>query len=111
MTNYQPTKWMNVFLSSYIWVPVANISLTFYLWHISFMSFVKFFTVSDSLQDVYVEGCPNISLAKALGIFIFDIIFGFGITFIICILLFAGFEKPAVDARRVYKRREAVYQE
>jgi peptidoglycan/LPS O-acetylase OafA/YrhL len=99
-SRYSPVRWLKEFLSFRLWIPLANISFTFYLWHTTFMGFVHFFKFSESMKDI--EGCSEETLGKSIGVFIFDILVGFLITFLASMILYACFEKPIVDARKVF---------
>ena len=114
MTKVSPVFWLKSFLSLKVWVPIANLSYTIYLWHLIMMGFVNGFPFARGSQFADADGnapsgCPYNSKWKPFGILIFDLVAGFSFTFLVCLIcLFTLVEKPAYDARMVYKRRPAL---
>ena len=112
ISKVSPVFWLKSFLSLKVWVPIANLSYTIYLWHLTMMSIVLAFPFAngDKFKDADGNdpvGCPY-SAGKAFGILIFNYTFGFSFVFLVCLVfLFTLVEKPAYDARMVYKRRGA----
>ena len=112
---YRPSRWMKSFLSLKVWAPVANLSFSIYLIHLmtlpilsSSITFLKSKEESDwelNPEGKFPDACP-VSHLDALLRFFFVLIVSFLANMVLSLLVvYLPFEKPALDARRAFKRK------
>ena len=111
-----PSYWLKRFLSLDCWVPLASISFSMYLFHpvvIQFIGWIGVTFLGYKTKDKYMVDTKSSFEDKCLDTlqisemaewsFIF-FIFLF-ITCSIAVVVYVFVEKPAIDARRVYKNK------
>lgn len=100
--SYQrPTRFLRWMLSWSFWLPIANISYSFYIWHLNFIT-------SDLYKPFGFIFPPNdcpMGLGTAFGSYLGFFLIVFLMTTIVASLSFACIEKPGIDARFVYKNK------
>ena len=117
---YRPTKYMRAFLSWKIWLPLANLTYTFYLFHDTPVMLltgpiaVKLNLGGRELPSTDAEvlkvaecneegvGFSNGGLA---GIWFTNAALAFVITIIICTFIFVFIEKQGINARSAFKSK------
>ena len=89
-----------------IWLPIATLSYSIYLWHHTLMSILGFTVFADvkkqidnvggNCQEVVKIGAWPLAELYTIG-FVFALVFA--------TLSYVFVEKPAIDARRVFKTK------
>ena len=103
----RPSKYFRGLLSLNVWVPIATLSYSLYLWHPCIMAVVSVIYV-DSVSKIdklstkdSCEEIVSLGLYPSVGIFIF----GSVISIFEAMISYLFIEKPAIDARRVFKSK------
>ena len=117
---YRPTKYMRAFLSWKIWLPLANLTYTFYLFHdvpvmmaTSPISFVLNLgddkLPSEDPEVLKIAECNEAGVGfsnKGLaGIWFTNAALAFFITLIICTFIYVFIEKQGINARSAFKSK------
>jgi len=100
----RPTKYMRAFLSSSFWIPIATISYSMYLWHLFVAVALRntFFGYWDNtFSQLTTDQCGHVTDYGLRGyILFFSTLL---VSSIIATFSYVFIEKPAIDARRVFK--------
>jgi peptidoglycan/LPS O-acetylase OafA/YrhL len=104
---YRPTRWIRAFLCLDIWLPIATVSYSMYIWHLILIQ--KLFPVlagviglQDEAKNGFKEWHP-----KYAGWLFLSMLIVFIPTMILSILSYIFIEKASIDARRVFKNKYA----
>lgn len=105
---YRPSKFLRWILSWSMWVPVASLSYSFYLWHLQPIVIMqglnlKLFTP----PKIYNSTACEQGLGNVLWNWTKNYLFIFTLTTIVSVLSFTFLEKPGIDARVIYKNKYA----
>lgn len=106
---YRPTRWMKWFLSLKMWLPVAMLSYSIYLLHLTVLLEVSKmkYGMSDeqrNMADGTGTGCPY-SFGAALNRWGFLFLAGLFFSQLVALISYLVAEKPFIDARVAFKNK------
>ena len=118
MHSLRPVTILRKVLSSPVWLPMATISYSMYLYHVFFivLVFMTTFVYPDWTKEALVPGmmkedaqakiteCPWSTAGSYIRL-LYIIVAGLIPTILISIISYLLVEKPGIDARRVFKSK------
>lgn len=116
---YRPTKYMRAFLSWKIWLPLANLTFTFYLFHGVVLIYTSQISLGLNLAGrelpstdpkvLTIAECNEAGVGFSnkglIGIYMTNAALAISITLIISIFIYVFIEKQGINARSAFKSK------
>tara|TARA_B110000285_G_scaffold80627_1_gene93073 strand:+ start:212 stop:628 length:417 start_codon:yes stop_codon:yes gene_type:complete len=116
---YRPTKYIRAFLSWKIWLPLANLTFTFYLFHgvvLTYSSQISKALIlggrelpSNDPEVLVIADCNEAGVGFSnkglIGIYMTNAALAISITLIISIFIYVFIEKQGINARSAFKSK------
>jgi peptidoglycan/LPS O-acetylase OafA/YrhL len=109
---YRPVKYMRYFLSMKVWIPIANLTYSIYLFHFFVIQKLGPTIIKIVLGDRPIDyTICNGTSSETANMFFWNMFLSFVITTSISIVVYVLIEKQGINARIVFKNRFQIEEE